>query len=183
MDCFIHIDHKENNQPESWLSNLVTGLGSCICGPGSGQKRILFINLMSSGVYCFLCSSTWSLQIFSITPLQKNSTEYRIAGNFRGRKLSRIGGEQEIHEETFVECLAPPIRCECGYRFSRRKLSWVDTKPRNLQKFSPAKGSRHTVFIQLKISACTLTWMHDWYQELLAMVVYTRDMNVMMVAH
>ena len=31
----------------------------------------------------------------------QSSNNYHIAGNFRGRKLSQIGGEQEIRKENF----------------------------------------------------------------------------------
>ena len=63
----------------------------------------------------FSLYSTWSWRSASplhslchlvCTPclLQCVST-YRVAGNFRGRKLSRIGGEQEVREENFCGLL------------------------------------------------------------------------------
>ena len=75
-------------------------------------------------------------------PTLKLLAIYSVAGDLWERKLSRIGGEQEIREENFVDCLVPPITCGYGSQFSQRKL---DTKPRNSQKFSPSKNSRYTV--------------------------------------
>ena len=54
-------------------------------------------------------------------------TSYRIAGIFRGRKLSRIGGKRDFTEKTFVDC------------------SLIGTKQQNSQNFSLLKVSRYTV--------------------------------------
>ena len=81
-------------------------------------------------------------------------TTYRIVGTFRGRKLSRIGREQEICKETFVDCWVPLIWCGCGCCYSWRKLSWIDTKSRNYRKFSSSKVSHYTVSLPDLRYAC-----------------------------
>ena len=67
---------------------------------------------------------------------------YRIAGNFRGRKFSRML-EMSISRIIFS-------------RISSFSLS-LSTKTRHSRKFSPAKISRYTVFIY-KID-CTNGWV------------------------
>ena len=62
---------------------------------------------------------------------------YCIAGNFRGRKLSRIGentifAEKTFAEKTFANCSFLLCRRMPHPIFSRRKLLHIVTKPRNL---------------------------------------------------
>ena len=53
--------------------------------------------------------------------LTYKKTKYRIAGNFRGRKLSRIFGNEKFAEKTFVDRREPLIMSGCGRRFSWEK--------------------------------------------------------------
>ena len=73
---------------------------------------------------------------------------YRIAGNFRGRKLSRIGEKYDCSLLLCQRTPHPPILW--------RKLSQITTKPRNSQKFSPSKVFRYTV-VFVGVLEC---WMH-----------------------
>ena len=64
---------------------------------------------------------------------------YHIAGNFRGRKLSRIAEKYDFTDKTFVDAdssLVPRQRIP-HFQISRRKLSRIAINPRNSQKFSP----------------------------------------------
>ena len=75
---------------------------------------------------------------------------YRIAGNFQGRKLLRIGEKYEFHGENFhrlLACAAPRTTCP---QILRRKLSRIATKTWNLQKFSPSKVSCYMVYMNRK---------------------------------
>ena len=68
-----------------------------------------------------------------------------IAGNFGGRKLSRIGENTIFAGKTFADCsLLLRQRTPCP-QISQRTHSRIATKPRDLRKFSPLKVSRHTV--------------------------------------
>ena len=70
----------------------------------------------------------------------------RIAGNFCGRKLSRIGGKKTFEEKTFADCsLVPPKVPRPQVLW--RKLAQISTKHRNLQKFSPSKFFRYTALL------------------------------------
>ena len=68
-------------------------------------------------------TNTW-IESWNVT-----SGTYRTAGNFQGRKLWRIGGSKKFVEKTFMDCLASPLTCGCGHRFSQKKLSLIDPKP------------------------------------------------------
>ena len=72
---------------------------------------------------------------------------YRIAGNFRGRKLSRIGEKYDFHGENFRGLLTFAAPKDATPQISRRKLSRIATKLRNSQKFSPLKVFHYTVYI------------------------------------
>ena len=70
---------------------------------------------------------------------------YRIAGNFRGRKLSQIGEKYDFHGENFRGLLAFAALKVPHPQILRRKLSRIATKLRNSRKFSPSKVSHYTV--------------------------------------
>ena len=70
---------------------------------------------------------------------------YRIAGSYRGRKLSRIGGKMEFCGENFGGLHACTYCVDRAFKQSRRKLSLMGTKQRNSQKISPSKVSCYTV--------------------------------------
>ena len=77
--------------------------------------------------------------------LNFSSPNYRIAGNIRGRKLSRIRETKDFVEKTFVD--SPPT----GYYATWSTpifveiLSRMPADPRNSWKFSLSKVSRYTV--------------------------------------
>ena len=64
-----------------------------------------------------------------------------IAGNFRGRKLARIG----VAEKTLADCSLLLRQRTPRPQILQRKLSRTATKPRNSQRFSPSKVSHYTV--------------------------------------
>ena len=72
-------------------------------------------------------------------------TKYRIAGNFQGRKLSRIGEKYNFHRENFRGLLAfavpkdamPPNFVEKTFVNSHKTVKFV--------KFSPSKVFCYTV--------------------------------------
>ena len=67
---------------------------------------------------------------------------YRIAGNFRGRKLSRISKKWPFRRENFCGSNAKTYRKLVWHaRISWRKLSRVARKPWNSWMFSPSKFS------------------------------------------
>ena len=72
---------------------------------------------------------------------------HRIAGNFQGRKLLRIGEKYDFHGENFRGSLACATPMNATPQISWRKLLWIASKPQNLQKFSPSKVSHYTVRI------------------------------------
>ena len=81
--------------------------------------------------------------------------DYRIAGKFQGRKLSRIDEHEDFAEKTFADsCCRPDTGC-ARMRCSRRKLSRTGRYPRNLRKFSPSKVSHYTVSL-----GGTMLWVH-----------------------
>ena len=63
---------------------------------------------------------------------------YRIAGNFRGRKLSRIGDFSRENFHGLLACAAPKMPHPQNLQ---RKLSRIATKPQNSRKFFPLKVS------------------------------------------
>ena len=70
---------------------------------------------------------------------------YHIAGNFRVKKLLQIGENTIFAEKTFVDCSLLSCRRTTTPQISRRKLSRIATKLRNLRKFSPSKVFRYKV--------------------------------------
>ena len=48
---------------------------------------------------------------------------YRIAGNFRGRKLSRIVGKYDFHKKTFADCLLVQPTDTTPPKFSKARVS------------------------------------------------------------
>ena len=65
----------------------------------------------------------------------------RIAGNFRGRKLSWIVEKYDFCGENFRRLLAFAVRKDATPQILRRKLLHIATKPWNLRNFSPSKVS------------------------------------------
>ena len=72
--------------------------------------------------------------------------------NFRGRNLSRIGGEKEIRGENFRGLLAPPIMCRCGAYFVEKTFADGPKTSKFAMVFCP-KVSRYT----LVATVCILT--------------------------
>ena len=71
---------------------------------------------------------------------------YRIAVNFRGRKLSQIGEKYMIFaEKTFTNCSLLPRQRTPRPQISRRKLLQLATKLRNSRTFSLSKVSHYTI--------------------------------------
>ena len=59
---------------------------------------------------------------------RENTQMYHVAGIFRGRKLSRIGGKWDFVEKTFVDCSLVLPTVHRAFKQSRRKLSLIGTK-------------------------------------------------------
>ena len=57
--------------------------------------------------------------------------QYRIVGNFRGRKLLHFGGNQIFAEETFVDCSLVSLPKNATPPILWRKLPRIATKPQN----------------------------------------------------
>ena len=74
-----------------------------------------------------------------------DSYSYRIAGNFWGRKLSRIGEKHNFCGENFRRLLTFAVPKVPHCQILRRKLSRIAPKPQNSLKFSPSKVSHYTV--------------------------------------
>ena len=72
--------------------------------------------------------------------------KYCIAKNFRGGKLSRISEKYNFCKENFRGLLAFAAPKDITPQISQGKLSRIATKPRILQKFSPSKVFRYTVY-------------------------------------
>ena len=71
--------------------------------------------------------------------------EYRIAGNFRGRKLLQTGEKYDFHRENFRRLLA------CAMPKDATPPNFVEknftaTKPGNLRRFSPLKVCRYMIY-------------------------------------
>ena len=105
-------------------------------------------------------------------------------GNFQGRKLSWIGEKYDFCRENVCWLLACAAPKDATPPISRRKLSQIATKPRNLQRFSPSKVSHYTVCLQaispsIKLQATLLSlapsdsitfyilWFHCFYHVLI----------------
>ena len=76
---------------------------------------------------------------------------YRIAGNFRGIKLSRKCENRRFCGENFRGSTVGWDACAHVHLRtlnSRRKLSRTVPNPRNSRKFYPSKVSRYTVYIR-----------------------------------
>ena len=84
--------------------------------------------------------------------------EYRIAGNFRGRKLSRIGENTIFAKKNFVDCLLLSCRRTPRTKFCG-KLSRIATKLRNLRMFFPSRVFRYMV---------TEVWRSDFPLQFMA---------------
>ena len=88
---------------------------------------------------------------------------YRIAVNFRGRKLSRIARfchAKGRHAPNFVEKTFAYI--------------YISTKPRNSQKFSPSKVFRYTVCIYS--TKCTVHYISN-SNDTLSFVLHLQTMK------
>ena len=116
----------------------------------------------TDGVTCSAAMKSFT----SIPKITEKWEIYRIAGNFQGRKLSRIGEKDNFHGENFRGMLVVPRQKTSRPQISRRKLLWIATKLRNLRKFSPSKVFRYTIYwTQIKeqkwgalgMSLCTLS--------------------------
>ena len=70
-------------------------------------------------------------------------TCYRIAGNFRGRQLSRINGKKIFAGKTFAHFSLLTPKDAVPPNFTKKQIA---TKPRNLQKFCPTKSFCCMVF-------------------------------------
>ena len=67
--------------------------------------------------------------------------------NFRERKLSQISEKSDFTEKTFVDCSLLPRQKTPHPQICKENFR-EDTKPRNLQKFSPLKFSCYTVVLR-----------------------------------
>ena len=84
-------------------------------------------------------------KVYELIGQLTRTRKYRIAGNFRERKLLRIGEKYDFHGENVRGLLAFAAPKDATPQISWRKLSCIATKPRNSQKFSPLKVFRYTV--------------------------------------
>ena len=71
--------------------------------------------------------------------IKHQTWQYRIAENFRGRKLSWIGEKYVFHGENFCGLLAFAAPKDPTPQILRRKLSRIATKLWNSQSFLPQK--------------------------------------------
>ena len=91
---------------------------------------------------------------------------YRIAGNFRGIKLSRKCENRRFCGENFRGSTIGWDACAHVHLRtlnSRRKLSRTVPNPRNSRKFYPSKVSRYTVYIQCTyMYTCTVYMVYSF---------------------
>ena len=92
-------------------------------------------------LYCCGAHTVYELIIGQLTRTRK----CHIAGNFRERKLLRIGEKYDFRGENVRRLLAFAAPKDTTPQITWRKLSRIATKPRNSQKFSPLKVFRYTV--------------------------------------
>ena len=105
-------------------------------------------------IYCWATTSIVPL-LYVLHSQSSIRTWYRIAGNFRGRKLSwNLVKKTIFAEKTFADCLLLLCQRTPRPQILWRKLSQIATKPRNLWKFSPSKVFRYTILNAL----VTITW-------------------------
>ena len=80
---------------------------------------------------------------------------YHKAGNFKRENFRELVENKIFTEKSFVDCslVSPPK--DTTPPILQRKLSWIATKPRNLQKFSPSKVSCYAV---LHKAYCSMFW-------------------------
>ena len=103
----------------------------------TGSKLWLVSNFTGSFLSClFLCILVWVIEL---------SCSYRTARSFRGKNFHELVKNTIFMEKTFANCFLLMCQRMPWPQISWRKLSWIDTKPRNLRKFSPSKVSHYTV--------------------------------------
>ena len=91
------------------------------------------------GSCCFIEFSFNEFVGFDYETTRRYSNSYRIAENFRGRKLSQIGDKYDFRKENFRGLLACAAPKNATPQILQRKLSLIATKPRNSWKFLPRK--------------------------------------------
>ena len=87
---------------------------------------------------------------------------YRIAGNFRERKLSQICEKYDFRWENFRGLLAFAVQKDATPQISQRKLSCIATK---LRKFYPSKVFRYTIQHMRCNSACEYVVVFAHYEQ------------------
>ena len=80
---------------------------------------------------------------------------YRIAVNFRGRKLSRIGEKYDFRGENFRGLLSFAAPKDSTPQISRRKRLCIATKPQNSRKkvFSLESFPLYGTFVMISAAA------------------------------
>ena len=137
---------------EAWLR-----LCACIINQWStGQEQKLAVVKRSrpflGGQKSWPWSQLWTRRLWEWLPStlvvhwSSLITTYDIAGNLRGRKLSRIGKKWPFRRENFRRLLKPINRLVWYAQISWRKLLRLAPKPRNSWMFSPLKVLRYTVY-------------------------------------
>ena len=86
----------------------------------------------------------------------KSQFNYRIAGNFRGRKLPRIGEKYNFHREKPSRIAIPKDATPSNFMEKTFVNSYKTAK--NSQKFSPSKVSRNVVCKEMILYA-TFTYI------------------------
>ena len=76
-----------------------------------------------------------------ISMYRPSFSDYRIAGNFRGRKLSRIGEKDDFRGENFRGLLPFSAPTDAMPNFVEKSFANIATKPRYSRRLSPPKAS------------------------------------------
>ena len=128
---------------QHWFSKIVTWLHS----PLPSWKEILTVT-KTFPIKPYYPNTFIQVTFWLSGMDMKSLSRHRIAGNFQGRKLSRIGENTFFTEKTFAHLLAFAAPNDATPQIFRRKLSRIATKPQNSWKFSPSKVFRYTVYIR-----------------------------------
>ena len=123
VELRLELQHLSQLTPQSPGCQYVTGSPSFLC--------LQLVARTCRKWHCAINILTWCVQ----------QAIYRIAGNFRGRKLSRIGEKYDFHGENFRGLLAFAAPKDATPQISRRKLLRIATKPQNLRSFLLRKCS------------------------------------------
>ena len=107
-------------------------------------------------MHCSRICMSYLITLPTTSPHKPTTGIYHIAGNFRGRKLSRIGENTIFAEKTFADCSLLQRQRTPPPKFRGEKYT------HKTAKFAPSKVFRGTCRRARRGSAKSLVWERDY---------------------